>query len=531
MADRPASIEDLGPNAGLVDEMYRLYRDNPEAVSPGWRDFFADYQPRAEPPAPAPTSARRRPGPAPPSRPHPLPRRHPSAPKAAGPDAPVTLDGEQAAPLRGASARVVQNMEASLAVPTATSVRAVPAKLLEVNRQILNNQLARTRGGKVSFTHLIGFAVVRALQRTPHMNASYGVTDGKPSVVRHEHVNLGLAIDQQKSDGTRTLLVPNIKNADTLDFAAFHAAYEDLVRRARTNKLTPDDFAGTTVSITNPGTIGTMHSVPRLMPGQGVIVGVGAIVYPPEYEGADPQTLADIGVSKVVTLTSTYDHRIIQGAESGEFLATMHDLLLGGDEFYDELFASFGVPYEPARWSPDRKPLEGSAEAAHKIIAVQQLINMYRVRGHLIANLDPLGLKEPKTHEELDPNHWGLTIWDLDREFPTGGLAGRATMKLRDILGLLRNAYARTIGVEYMHIQEPDQKAWIQEQVEGVHVDATPEDKRRILSALNGAEAFERFLHTKFLGQKRFSLEGAETLIPMLEFLLDARPMPASRNS
>ncbi len=523
MADRPASIEDLGPNAGLVDEMYRLYRENPEGVSPGWRDFFADYQPRSEPPTPAPAPA---PSPAAPAAPPaPAPASVPApvvTPKADGQDAPVTLDGEQAEPLRGASARVVQNMEASLAVPTATSVRAVPAKLLEVNRQILNNQLARTRGGKVSFTHLIGYAVVRALQKSPHMNASYGVTDGKPSVVRHEHVNLGLAIDQQKPDGTRTLLVPNIKNADTLDFAAFHAAYEDLVRRARTNKLTPDDFVGTTVSITNPGTIGTMHSVPRLMPGQGVIVGVGAIIYPPEYEGADPQTLADIGVSKVVTLTSTYDHRIIQGAESGEFLATMHDLLLGGDGFYDELFASFGVPYEPARWSPDRKPLDGSTEAAHKIIAVQQLINMYRVRGHLIANLDPLGLKEPKTHEELDPNHWGLTIWDLDREFPTGGLAGRTTMKLRDILGLLRNAYARTIGVEYMHIQEPDQKAWIQEQVEGVHVDATPEDKRRILSALNGAEAFERFLHTKFLGQKRFSLEGAETLIPMLEFLLDA---------
>ena len=275
------------------------------------------------------------------------------------------------------------------------------------------------------------------------------------------------------------------------------------------------------MSLTNPGTIGTLHSVPRLMPGQGVIVGVGAITYPPEYEGADPQTLAEIGVSKTVTLTSTYDHRIIQGAESGEFLAKLHDLLLGGDGFYDDIFASFGVPYEPARWSPDRSPLEGSVEAQHKVIAVQQLINMYRVRGHLIANLDPLGLKEPRTHEELDPNHWGLTIWDLDREFPTGGLAGRESMKLRDILGVLRDAYARTIGVEYMHIQEPDQKAWIQQKVEGVHGDTSLDDKRRILSALNGAEAFERFLHTKFLGQKRFSLEGAETLIPMLDFLID----------
>ncbi len=501
-------LAELGPNAGLIDEMYRLYRENPNAVSEGWREFFADYQPRAEVTTPTPAAA---PTPAPP----------PPAAKPDGTRPPVTLDGETPEPLRGAAARIVENMEASLGVPTATSVRALPAKLLEINRQILNNQLARDRGGKVSFTHLIGFAVVRGLQRVPRMNSSFGVIDGKPSVVHHAHVNLGLAIDQQKADGTRTLLVPNVKNADTLDFAAFHAAYEDLVRRARTSKLTVDDFVGTTVSLTNPGTIGTLHSVPRLMPGQGVIVGVGAIAYPPEYEGADPQTLAEIGVSKTVTLTSTYDHRIIQGAESGEFLATLHDLLLGGDGFYDDIFASFGVPYEPARWSPDRSPLEGSVEAQHKIIAVQQLINMYRVRGHLIANLDPLGLKEPRTHEELDPNHWGLTIWDLDREFPTGGLAGQESMKLRDILGVLRDAYARTIGVEYMHIQEPDQKAWIQQKVEGVHGDTSLDDKRRILSALNGAEAFERFLHTKFLGQKRFSLEGAETLIPMLDFLLD----------
>src|SRR6185503_20936500 len=160
------------------------------------------------------------------------------------------------------------------------------------------------------------------------MNSSFGVVDGKPSVVRHEHVNLGLAIDLEKSDGSRTLIVPNVKQADTLDFASFHAAYEDLVRRARNNQLTPDDLSGTTVSITNPGTIGTMHSVPRLMPGQGVIVGVGAIIYPPEYHGADPHTIAYIGVSKVVTLTSTYDHRVIQGAESGEFLGAIHDLLL-----------------------------------------------------------------------------------------------------------------------------------------------------------------------------------------------------------
>jgi 2-oxoglutarate dehydrogenase E1 component len=516
VTERPGSLDDLGPNAGLIDEMYRLYRENPNAVSESWREFFGDYSPRGETPpldTSEPKASVREAGIPPSSEP---------GPERPGAQRQERESNAMAKPLRGASARIVENMEASLGVPTATSVRAVPAKLLEVNRQILNNHLARERGGKVSFTHLIGFAVVRAMRTVPHMNASFGFIDGTPSVVRHEHVNLGLAIDLEKSDGSRTLVVPNIKNADTLDFAAFHASYEDLIRRARTAKLTPDDFASTTVSITNPGTIGTMHSVPRLMPGQGVIVGVGAITYPPEYEGADPQTLAEIGVSKVVTLTSTYDHRIIQGAESGEFLATIHELLLGRDHFYDDLFESFDVPYEPARWSPDHRPLEGTNEAQHKVIAVQQLINMYRVRGHLIANLDPLGLKEPKTHPELDPNHWGLTIWDLDREFPTGGLAGKASMKLRDILGVLRDAYARTIGVEYMHIQEPDQKLWIQQHFEGVHVDATADDKARILAALNGAEAFERFLHTKFLGQKRFSLEGAETLIPMLDFLLDA---------
>jgi 2-oxoglutarate dehydrogenase E1 component len=506
---------DLGPNAGLVDEMYRLYQENPEEVSEGWRDFFADYRPRGEvAPRPAATST------AAPAAPVAAPA--PPKPASSNGNAPIVLDGETAEPLRGAAARIVSNMEASLDVPTATSVRAVPAKLLEVNRQILNNHLARAQGGKVSFTHLIGFAVLRALKSVPAMNASFGVVDGKPSIVRHEHVNLGLAIDMQKPDGTRTLIVPNVKQADTLDFAAFHAAYEDLVRRARNSKLGPDDLAGTTVSITNPGTIGTMHSVPRLMPGQGVIVGVGAIIYPPEYESADPQTLAELGVGKVVTLTSTYDHRIIQGAESGEMLAAVHDLLVGANNFYDDIFASLGVPYEPARWSQDHRPVPGSVEGLEKVIAVQQLVNMYRVRGHLIANLDPLGLKKPHTHPELDPIHWGLTIWDLEREFPTGGLSGQSMMKLRDILGVLRDAYARTIGVEYMHIQEPDQKDWIQEHVEGAHFEVSNDDKIEILTWLNAAEAFERFLHTKFLGQKRFSLEGAETLIPMLTFLLDS---------
>lgn len=514
---------EFGPNVGLVEELYRQYLDNPSSVAESWREFFADYTPRASQQSanqPVPGDV----------APTPVASVggvrvavEPALPTATshGTTAPILLEGEAPAPIRGVGARIVENMQASLSVPTATSVRAVPAKLLEVNRQILNNHLRRVGGGKVSFTHMIAYAVLRGLRSVPAMNASFGTVDGTPSIVRHERVNLGLAVDVQKPDGSRSLLVPNIKGADELNFAAFHAAYEDLIRRVRANKITPEDFADTTVTITNPGMIGTVHSVPRLMPGQGVIIGVGSIAFPAEFEGADPEVLANVGVSKVTTLTSTYDHRIIGGAESGEFLRQIHQLLLGADGFYDELFASFAVPYEPARWSVDSMNAEpGSLEHHEKVVQVHQLINLYRVRGHLMANLDPLGQDEPHTHTELDMKTLGLSIWDLDRTFPADGLGDQRSMRLRDILGLLRDAYARTIGIEYMHMQDPDRKKWIQDRVEGVHHDTPVEVKRRILERLNAAEAFERFLHTKFVGHKRFSLEGAESLIPMLDALL-----------
>jgi 2-oxoglutarate dehydrogenase E1 component len=354
----------------------------------------------------------------------------------------------------------------------------------------------------------------------PVMNSSFTAVDGKPGVIRHEHVNLGLAVDVSKPDGSHSLLVPNIKSADTLDFDGFFACYEDIIRRVRSGKISADDFAGTTVTLTNPGTIGTVHSVPRLMPGQGAIIGVGTIDYPAEYQGADPRTLARLGVGKVVTLTSTYDHRIIQGAESGEFLRHVHLLLLGDDGFYDEIFNSVHVPYEPVRWRVDSNPEHDAEDEVDKQARVLQLINIYRVRGHLIADLDPLGRKPAVTPVEVDPAYYGLTIWDLERSFATGGLAGSRTMKLADILGVLRDAYSRTIGVEYMHISDVEQKAWIQQQVEGARVNVPLPDKRRILERLNAAEAFERFLHTKYLGHKRFGLEGAESLIPMLDAIL-----------
>ena len=536
MADDPRSAS-FGPNDWLVDEMYDQYSRDPASVSESWRDFFEDYRgpavgggngaaapavtevpPAAAAATPAPSPEKSAPEKAEPEKAEP----ETPAPAPVPSTAPQVDDGAEAKPIRGAAARIVANMEASLAVPTATSARVVPAKLLEVNRKILNNHLARTRGGKVSFTHLIGYAVVKGLESMPVMNSSYTAgDDGKPAVVRHEHVGLGLAVDVEKSDGSRTLLVPCIRDADTFDFRGFWMAYEALIRKVRSNKIGVEDFGGVTVTLTNPGTIGTVHSVPRLMPGQGVIVGVGAMDYPAEYQAADARMLANLGLSKVITITSTYDHRVIQGAESGMFLQRVHRLLLGEDGFYDDVFRSMGVPYEPVRWRRDVNAVDEERAQLRKQVHVQTLINMYRVRGHLIADLDPLAAKEPHTHAELDPATYGLTIWDLDREFYTDGLAGTEVMTLGDILGLLRDAYCRTIGVEYMHIQEPDQKRWIQEHVEGVTAQLTPEEQRYILSRLNAAEAFERFLHTKYVGQKRFGLEGAESAIPMLDTLLD----------
>ncbi|HVM67587.1 MAG TPA: multifunctional oxoglutarate decarboxylase/oxoglutarate dehydrogenase thiamine pyrophosphate-binding subunit/dihydrolipoyllysine-residue succinyltransferase subunit, partial [Acidimicrobiales bacterium] len=501
----------FGPNEWLVEEMYDRFREDPESVGPSWRAFFANYRQASAPPRSV--AAQTAEAPATPS---------PGAPAAT--TAPADgRDGDRPQPLKGAAARIVANMEASLAVPTATSVRRVPAKLLEINRTILNNHLARRRGGKVSFTHLIGFAVVQALREVPVMNSAFRVdADGKPAVTHYSHVNLGLAVDVENADGSRSLVVPAIKGAEDMDFHGFWTAYEDLIRKVRTKKLSADDLAGTTVSLTNPGTIGTEHSVPRLMPGQGVIVGVGALEYPAEYSAADPSVTAQLGLSKVLTLTSTYDHRIIQGAESGLFLARVHEFLIGEHGFYDDVFESMGVPYAAVKWQRDSQALGEEQLRAAKQVHVQTIINMYRVRGHLIADLDPLEAKRPVLYAELDPSTYGLTIWDNDREFFCDGLAGRDVMKFGDVLHILRDAYCRTVGVEYMHIQEPDQKRWIQQHVEGVSTVPSADEQRHILSRLNAAEAFEKFLGTRYIGQKRFGLEGAESAIVVLDAILDA---------
>ncbi|WP_456599549.1 multifunctional oxoglutarate decarboxylase/oxoglutarate dehydrogenase thiamine pyrophosphate-binding subunit/dihydrolipoyllysine-residue succinyltransferase subunit [Blastococcus sp. SYSU DS0616] len=568
-SSRPSStsspVAGFGTNEWLVEEMYQQFLADPSSVDQAWHEFFADYRPGspvgggdreqappakgapapASPPqsAPAPSAAPEPAGAAAPDVQRPAAGSEPtgsapvqkSNPKPAAPaqkaapaekaapaakpaPKPSAGDGKQS-PLRGAAAAVVKNMNASLTVPTATSVRAVPAKLLVDNRIVINNHLARARGGKVSFTHLIGYALIRALDAFPNMNSAFAEVDGKPVLVAPEHVNFGLAIDLPKPDGSRSLVVASIKAAEEMDFAAFWAAYEDIIRRARNNKLTMEDFSGTTISLTNPGTIGTNHSVPRLTAGQGAIIGVGAMEYPAEFQGMSPEVLTDMGVSKIITLTSTYDHRIIQGAESGDFLRKLHSLLLGEDGFYDEVFRSLRIPYEPVRWMPDvRVTREGQIDKEARVIEV---IESYRRNGHLMADTDPLEFKV-RTHPDLDILQHGLTLWDLDRTFPVGGFAGERLMPLRDILGVLRNSYCRTVGVEYMHITDPEEREWLQQRIEIKHEQPDREKQKHVLGRLNAAEAFETFLQTKYVGQKRFSLEGGESVIPILDEVLIA---------
>ncbi|MGW1838635.1 multifunctional oxoglutarate decarboxylase/oxoglutarate dehydrogenase thiamine pyrophosphate-binding subunit/dihydrolipoyllysine-residue succinyltransferase subunit [Streptomyces sp. NPDC002067] len=541
----------FGANEWLVDEIYQQYLQDPNSVDRAWWDFFADYkqgataapsQP-AEGPAPVPptqekpvaTPASAQPAtPAAPAQPaasapapakaapataKPAPAAKPAAAKPAATKDTEAPAGPELVTLRGPSAAVAKNMNASLELPTATSVRAVPVKLLFDNRIVINNHLKRARGGKVSFTHLIGYAMVQALKAMPSMNYSFQEKDGKPTLVKPEHVNLGLAIDLVKPNGDRQLVVAAIKKAETLTFFEFWQAYEDIVRRARNNKLTMEDFTGVTASLTNPGGIGTVHSVPRLMPGQGLIIGVGAMDYPAEFQGTSQDALNKMGISKVMTLTSTYDHRVIQGAASGEFLRIMSQLLLGENDFFDDIFKSLRIPYEPVRWLRD-------IDVSHdddvtKAARVFDLIHSYRVRGHVMADTDPLEYHQRK-HPDLDIIEHGLTLWDLEREFAVGGFSGKSMMKLRDILGVLRDSYCRTTGIEYMHIQDPKQRKWIQDRVERPHNSPEREEQLRILRRLNSAEAFETFLQTKYVGQKRFSLEGGESVIPLLDAVIDS---------
>lgn len=505
----------LGFNTGYVEELYKRFLDDPSSVSESWREFFTDYDPGET--APPPTTQKEVP------KKREAIKQDPPHPSGDGlpADAEVTL-------IRGPGAAIVDNMEASLRIPTATSVRTFPVKLLAENRTLLNQYQRGIDGFKVSFTHIIAYGIVQALKVFPTMFSTFVREGSKPKHVRPSQVNFGLAIDIERR-GRRSLLVPNIKGADQMNFAQFLGAYNELIRRSRGNALTVEDFHGTNVTLTNPGMIGTSLSVPRLMPHQGVIVGIGSIGYPPEYQAISAASASKVGLAPVMTVTSTYDHRVIQGAESGAFLARIADLLQGNNNFYSDLFEDLHVPYPPFVLSPDLTPRLGSSQETgsemnlvEKQAQVMIMIRVFRVLGHLQADTNPLQ-NNWKYHSELDPAKYGLTVWDLDREFVTGGLGGKDVLPLRDILNTLRETYTRRIGVAYMHLSSPIEKRWLQEKIETLRdsEELTLDDQRRILLKLNKAEAFERFLHTRFIGHKRFSLEGGESIVPMLDLIVN----------
>ncbi|MGH9653036.1 MAG: multifunctional oxoglutarate decarboxylase/oxoglutarate dehydrogenase thiamine pyrophosphate-binding subunit/dihydrolipoyllysine-residue succinyltransferase subunit, partial [Bryobacteraceae bacterium] len=563
----------LGINSWLEDELYEQYRFDRGSLDQGWTELFHEAghngaaaempEPQGPPLKPPPRPDVPEPQqPPPPIEPEPRrepptkepPRKEPPAPAPeprkmeqpskeiakAAPAQPQKASealgaSDQLIPLRGAAASIAQNMIASLAIPTATSQRQIPVRVLEENRNAINRHRALQGRGKLSFTHLVAWAIVKAVRANPVLNHAYAENQGEPFRVVHNHINIGLAVDVAGKDGSRSLKVPNIKNADGMSFGQFAAAYDDIVARARANKLQLPDFQGTTISLTNPGTVGTLGSVPRLMPGQGAIIATGAIDYPAEFAATTEENRALLGISKIFTATCTYDHRVIQGAESGMFLAKLAQFLLGEDGFYEEIFRDLKIPYLPLKWQPDRQisPTRYSQVNADvaKEAAVIHLINAYRTRGHLLANTNPLG-GEPSLHPELDPSSYGLTMWDLDRPFlagavkaPSGAIGSymQPYETLREILDRLRATYCGSMGVEYMHIQDPEQKQWLQDRMEATTNLWKLDDavRLRILNRLIQAEEFEHFLQNRFVGQKRFGLEGLESTIVALDEILE----------
>ena len=430
-----------------------------------------------------------------------------------------------AVPIRGVGARIIENMDSSLSIPIATSLRSIPVKILEENRILLNKYLTKIKKQKISFTHIIGWAIVKAVKSIPVMNYTYSIIGNEPFVIKRDEINIGLAIDVVKRDGSRSLIVPNIKKANLMNFKEYYEKYNEIIEKSRANKIEVSDFQGTTISLTNPGTIGTASSNPRLMVGQGAIIATGNIDYPSGFQGATEEVISKLGISKTMNITSTYDHRIIQGAESGLFLKKINELLTGEDKFYETIFEDLEIPSKPVRWLNDKEPEQNIAiqniDEIEKNAKAIQLINMYRVRGHLIANLDPL-YPRAHYHPELDPENYGFTVWDYDRDFICDDLGGNRYAKLRDILDMLQQTYCNNIGVEYRHIQSPEEKLWLQQNMESIR--NTPEFnshvKKQILTKLIQAENFEKFIDKKYLGHKRFSLEGSETLIPLLDYLL-----------
>ncbi|MEP7354144.1 MAG: multifunctional oxoglutarate decarboxylase/oxoglutarate dehydrogenase thiamine pyrophosphate-binding subunit/dihydrolipoyllysine-residue succinyltransferase subunit [Acidobacteriota bacterium] len=426
---------------------------------------------------------------------------------------------DQVAQLRGPALKIAENMAASLTIPTATSQRVMPVKVIDENRRTINIHRSAQGLSKLSYTHLVAWAIVRALEKVPAINQAFSANGAESFRITRGHVNLGLAVDVAGKDGARSLKVPSIKACEAMNFAQFVDAYDELVKKARNNKLTVPDFEGTTISLTNPGTVGTVGSIPRLMPGQGAIIATGAIDYPAEYRGVPEETRASMGLGKVMAATCTYDHRVIQGAESGMFLARMQALLEGEDGFYDSLFRDLGIQAHAWKWEADLASAPMVNTDPMKQAGVVRLIHAWRERGHLVADIDPLGsVRAP--HPDLEPSSHGLTIWDLDRTFNTGAFG---VLTLRSLLDHLRVVYAGKLGVQYMHIDSPQERAWLQQHIEVAagQYELDTDRQRRILKELVLAEGFETFLENRFKGQKRFSLEGGEAMIAMIQDMLE----------
>jgi 2-oxoglutarate decarboxylase len=451
---------------------------------------------------------------------------------AAGPAAPAAA-GEAKA-LRGPAGMLAQAMGESREVPTATSFRTVAVDTLDAKRKALNGAL-KERGLKVSFTHLIAWGIVQAAKEWPVMTRIFEEREGKPFAIEGGPVNLGIAVDVERKDGSRSLMVPAIKGADGLDFAAFHSCYEELITKTRENRLSADDFQGTNISLTNPGGIGTVASVPRLMKGQSAIVAAGAIAYPPEWAHATPERLRQLGVAKTMTLTSTYDHRVIQGAESGAFLRRIEELLEGRDGFYESVAAELGLDPAPLSTAhpaaASAPPLGAAAPAAatarpdeellQAVQAATSLLKGYRTHGHLAARLDPLG-SEPKGDPAIQPERLNLTP-ELMERIPASILRiGVPGETLLEALPRMREAYCGTIAYQFEHLSSHQQRTWLREMVEtGAHRQAlAPDEKQRLLNRLIDVFEFERFVEKAYLGQKIFTIEGLDAIVPMLDELV-----------
>src|SRR4051812_30085536 len=436
--------------------------------------------------------------------------------------------------LKGGAAMLARYMDESRKIPTATSFRTITVTALDGRRKQL-----KEAGRKVSFTHLIAYAIARAAtEQMPVMAHHFEERDGKPTRIDDGGVNLGIAVDVEKKDGSRTLMVPVIRDAGRLSFTGFLDAFNDLIARARENKLTADDLTGANISLTNPGGIGTIASVPRLMTGQGTIVATGSIDYPVGLGAVG----AAIGAEKVMTMTSTYDHRVIQGAESGRFLKVIEEQLQGEDGFYEAVFADLGIELA----APPRAPAPAAAAAAkapapeatsppdeallQAVQAATSLVKAHRTHGHLAARLDPLGA-EPEGDPALDPEPLGLTP-EIMRRIPAKILRIHVPgATLADALPHLRDTYCGTIAYEIEHIASHRQRTWLRQRIEGgeFRQPLTTDEQKTLLKRLVEVDAFERFMHKAYLGQKQFSIEGLDMTVPMLDELIQLAAADGAR--